>query len=257
MTNKHPDVENIILPVAGVANWGSGNHSTAAVHFAPLRAYLQLKQHDVPVLSPLVPEGFGVLKTMKDTYQQFEEDVERATDDYPNARILLVAHSLGGLLSRELVGHDQTSSSRYIGAITLGSPHKDLPPTKYNLFSNRVREMNKFADNVTTLWSRITKGPSLALVSARYDVVVPPRSALPPLSRASRYYLSDSSELPSELEGVTLVRTLPIDHFGLVLHPQAIGFTSKLASEMLEKSHASARAPKQASRPIIRVYKTG
>jgi len=255
MTNNHPEVENIIMPVAGVGNWGSGSYSTAAIHFASLRESLK-EEFDMPVLPPTIPTGLGFFETMKNTYQHFEEDVEKAADVYPNARILFVAHSLGGLLCRELIGREQTSNSRYIGAITLGSPHRGMPQN-FPLFSRKIAEINSFADNVTTLWPRLKKGPSLALVSTSHDIVVPPKSALPPLSRANRYFLSDSAELPPELEGVTLVNSQRIDHLGLVFHRQAIELVSSLASELIEKRNSSAPRRNLANRPVIRLNKTG
>jgi pimeloyl-ACP methyl ester carboxylesterase len=222
MKRQHPETEAIIVPVAGICNVGHGKCSTAAAHFLPVRFLLQRKLH-VPVLDPIVLPGLGVLQPTEKTYEHFEQAVHEATDAHPNAQVLLLPHSLGGLVCRELLGRNdalgRNKDSRYLGAITLGTPHDELDERRWPWLCKKVvANINAFAKDIPPLTDTVDGAPRLALVGAKHDFIVPPASALPPgIAMASRHLLDNFA----------------VEHNLLVCHPEAMALTARLASGLL------------------------
>jgi pimeloyl-ACP methyl ester carboxylesterase len=214
----HPEVNHVIQLAAGIANWGSGNHSTASVHFALLRASLSRQLH-MPVLNPIVPTGFGLFGATKKMSAQFSEEVNQGLDQYPNARILFVAHSFGGLLSREFPLRSDEARDRYMGTLTLGTPHLGIEEGKWKGFERTVKNMNAFAADIRSAHAEDHEATGLAMVATTLDIMVPAQSALPHINGKARHLF---------------------EHNGLVAHPHAILLTTQLARQMIKEESSRA-----------------
>jgi len=192
MSHVQHHVEQLVIPVAGAANMGQGRLSTAAGHLLPLRRQLE-SDGDRVVAYPVVPYGLGLLHSLDKTYRHYLEEVDRLTECYPNAELVLVGHSLGGLLARKQASE---RLGKLRGVITIGSPHAGLN----HLVPGIIRhEYGRFAQAIAP-----TTDAPLTLIGSAHDEVVPLQSALAPLERASRHELSVLGHIP------LIHNTLPI-----------------------------------------------
>ena len=233
MGHKHPEVNLVIQPTAGIANYGLGGKSTASIHFALMRHALG-KQLHVPVLEPLVPKGFGILGATAAMSEKFGRDLEHNLADYPNAVVLFIAHSFGGLLAREqLALHHERE--RFIGAITLGSPLRGVHVDKWKRFDSTVRTLNAFATDVGAMHAADQEQSPLTMFATTTDIMVPCESALPAIPDKPRHVFAHPGASTSHLGNVERHANLLIDHNGLVAHPHAIGQVALAARSMIKQ----------------------
>jgi hypothetical protein len=179
-------VEQLVIPVAGAFNCGHERLSTAAPHLRSLRRRLET-DGDRVVTQPIVPSGFGVLRSLDRTYRDYIEEVERRAERYPNAEIVLVGHSLGGLLARKQASEHL---GRLRGIVTLASPHDGVKPESLVVPPSIKREYRRFAQSITS-----TDVPTLFIGSAR-DEIVSINSALPPVDGAETHEISWYGPVP-------------------------------------------------------------
>ncbi len=235
MRQIHPEVNHVIQLAAGIANFGVGPVSTAKAHFAPLSIALERQLH-VPVLEPIVPRGLGMFGPTKAMAKKFDEAVRHSIDDYPNARVLFIAHSLGGLLSREHLLSSGDERDRYIGLITMGTPHLGADATRWRAFKPIVDNINGFAQEVMDGSNEAGESKPLAMTATTRDYMVSPESALPPICNADRHLFAHYNVSSESLAGAHRHPNLFVEHLGLVVHPLAIMQTVGLARTMLKNA---------------------
>jgi hypothetical protein len=235
MRQTHPEVNHVIQLAAGIANFGVANVTTAKAHFAPLSIALQRQLH-IPVLEPVVPSGLGMFGPTKAMARKFDEAVIHSLDDYPNARVLFIAHSLGGLLSREHFLTSEQTRDRYIGLITLGTPHLGADTKRWRAFKPIVDNINGFANEVLSGFNEVGESKPLTMTATTRDYIVTPESALPPIDNADRHLFAHHHVSTASLDGAQRHPNLFVEHIGLVVHPLAIMQTISLARTMLKNA---------------------
>lgn len=235
MTQKHPETQYVIQLAAGIANFGIGPITTAKAHFAPLAITLE-KQLHAKVLDPVFPCGLGILGPTEGMARKFDETVEKNLDDYPNARVLFIAHSLGGLLSRRHILNAPQARERYVGLITLGTPHLGVDKNHLRHFKPIVDTINGFAGDVMSGYRTTGETTRLAMTATTRDIIVPCESALPDIPQADRHLFAHMGTHPEIPGNIHRHANLLLEHNGLVAHPLAIMQTVHLARTMLESA---------------------
>jgi hypothetical protein len=242
MSQIHPEVNLVFQPVAGVANWGSGNHSTAALHFAGQRLVLG-KQLHAPVLPPIVPSNFGIFGSTRTMSRNFEKHLYQELANYPNALVFFVAHSFGTLLCRESVLRSPELRDRHAGTIALGAPLLGVEEGRWKGFEKTEKNINAFAADIRAGHEDEGNHAALGMIATTLDVMVTPQSALPAIEGKARHLFGSAD--PS-LSGVTTHRNVGIDHNLLVAHPQAIWLTAQLARQMVKEQSSFGAVPELA-----------
>lgn len=184
MARSISHVEQLVIPVGGAGNCGHGQLSTAAAHLLPLRRRLATNDDRV-VSQPIVPCGLGLLHSLDKTYRHYLEEIEQLCDRYPNAELVLVGHSLGGLLARRQAAQ-QPGNLR--GVITLASPHNGLNPAVPAAIR---REYRRFASSTGD-----TSQTPIIQIGSAHDELVPLSSSLAEIVGAERHEKSWMGHLP-------------------------------------------------------------
>lgn len=205
MRRPNHSTEALIIPISGAGNIGHGQWSTAAPHFHWLLRKLRSGPERV-VSVPVVPAQFG-LRNLEATYDRFADHFNAIADQHPNARVIAIGHSLGGLLAHRLSTEVSIS-----GLITLGSPHAGL---RSYLPASIREEYSAF-----TTATPVTLMRNVAQIAARYDELVSPDSAHAGMlfSQTLTYYKHNF---------------MPITHNGLPLAPEVTRKVGELVTEML------------------------
>jgi hypothetical protein len=198
--------KTLIIPIAGAGNCGRDVVSTAAPHF--YRMLGKLKRIDgAQVANPLVPAGFGILGSLDKTYDQVRTSIEKIQQKQPDAKKIIVGHSLGGLLGRKLLAEGLAD-----GVVGIGSPQRGLrrivpAPTRaaYIEFSEAIPDTADIGQ--------------IALIGYRHDELVPLESSLAELQNAERHeYMSKTT------------------HNLLLLSSGVINLSAELVSSMVERT---------------------
>jgi pimeloyl-ACP methyl ester carboxylesterase len=205
MIRPNHSTEALIVPIAGAGNIGRERWSTAAPHFHWLMRHLRNKPNRV-VAPPIVPGQFG-LRRLESTYDRFADRLNDLTDQHPDARVIAIGHSLGGLLA-----HRFSTEVSISGLITLGAPHAGLR----SYLPAAIREEYGAFANATPL----TIMNNTAQIATRYDELVSPQSAHAGMSRSQTFLLSRHN-------------LLPLTHNGLPLAPAVTHLVGRLVDEML------------------------
>ena len=140
-------------------------------------------------------------KTFWDVYGKLETWMARVERDCPGEDIVMVGHSLGGLLAKTYAGKRNASQSSGIRrVITLGSPYKGskMVVFGFGLLADSlryqgplIRELENFEPSCPL--------PCVAFYSPVDNMVLPPESLMPP-------------------QGWIRERTAPLGHMGALYH---------------------------------------
>ena len=138
--------------------------------------------------------------TFWEIFHQLDSWVSQISASFPEGPILLVGHSLGGLLAKAYAGKDGPSGSKVTGVITLGSPHKG---SKLAVFG-----MGRLAQSL---------GYNSYLMQGLEEIKMPPE-----IFCVSLYSPVDNMVLPIESlkapPGWREERTHPICHISMLYH---------------------------------------
>lgn len=141
--------------------------------------------------------------------QSFEEvaadlarDVRAIVAANPGRRIILVGHSLGGLLLRRLLAEADIAEA-CAALVTMGSPHRGSRLAAFGP-GRLVRDVHPSSDTIRRMQTPppSSKVPCLALVSPADAMVLPPDNLMPP----------DGS-------GFDIRETILCDHVQMLFHP--------------------------------------
>jgi pimeloyl-ACP methyl ester carboxylesterase len=235
MTQTHPEVNYVIQLAAGIANFGVGHVTTAKAHFIPLQFILHRQLH-VPVIDPVMPCDLGILGPTEGIARKFNENVDRELGRYPNAQVLFIAHSLGGLLVRNHLLQSQETHERTIGLITLGTPHDGVEETRWGRVNTVVGNINGFARDIKEGCAKVEDSTDVVMTATTLDAVVPVSSALSADTPGERHvYAHPGAGVTADAE--RHINT-GIDHNGLVAHPQAVMHVTHLARQLLAQEAA-------------------
>ncbi len=252
---KLSKTETLVVPVAGILNVEAGEHSTAELHFSRLSRKME-KTLGIAVARPIVPVGLGVLQSSKAIYEHFAKEVDARVQANDQARVLFLGHSLGGLLCREFLARNYSRTERYIGAVTLGSPHLQVDERQWmGLYRGVVRNIDRFINNIPMLDSPEEGGPDLHFVAASNDAVVPPSNALPDFPGATRSLLLGYNQKPPydiDMDKVTTFRMFPVGHNSMLVQPQATNAITSIVANALgaQPEYASNIEPAQFDTPL-------
>jgi pimeloyl-ACP methyl ester carboxylesterase len=238
VTQTHPEVNRVIQLASGIANLGHDHVSTAALHFAPLRLFLNRQLH-TPVNEPVVPCDLGLLGPTHEIAKKFNVAMERELDRYPNAEVYFIAHSLGGLLTRNFLLQSPEARERTIGLITLGTPHDGVHGSHLRRFASITSNINGLAADVAGGFFETGELPNLSMTATTLDLLVAPGSALPESIEADKHlyaHLGSSALLGRKIHRH---RNPVIDHNGLVGHLQAIKDITHLAGQAMRHSSSA------------------
>ncbi len=134
-----------------------------------------------------------------------EAVLEEAVARFPDQRIDLVAHSMGGLVCRRLVALRPDLASRVRRVVTLGTPHRGTPVSRSLPVGPEVLQMAPGSPFLGALPTFAESAPEATIftVAADPDLVVYPREA-------------------AHLEGAEQIDLPGVSHLGLVTDPRAI-----------------------------------
>ncbi|NLI83527.1 MAG: alpha/beta fold hydrolase [Deltaproteobacteria bacterium] len=138
-------------------------------------------------------EGFWEL------VDEIDQQIERLTDSEMEP-LVLIGHSLGGLLARAWAG-TRDSGKRTIGLITLGSPHKGskLAVLGWGRLARSIRYKGRLMEEMKERLSHVDL-PQYALYSPIDNMVLPAKALQPPGP------------------GWTSMETAPISHVAMLYH---------------------------------------
>lgn len=131
--------------------------------------------------------------------------VERALRATGATRFDLVAHSMGGIVTRRVLAQRPDLARRLRRVVTLGSPHLGTAGARGLVFVREAQEMRRRSDLLGSLptFRDLAPDAEVTTIAARQDYVV---------------YPSDTCHLPGA-RAITLDR---VGHAGLIAHPAAV-----------------------------------
>lgn len=137
------------------------------------------------------------------TAEDLARDVRTVVAANPGRRIILVGHSLGGLLLRRLLAEADIAEA-CAALVTMGSPHRGSRLAAFGP-GRLVRDIHPSSDTIRRMRTLppSSKVPCLALVSPADAMVLPPDNLMPP----------DGS-------GFDIRETILCDHVQMLFHPQ-------------------------------------
>ena len=126
-------------------------------------------------LGPLFGFNYPWLESIDDNRQRLGEFVESVCIQTGESRVILVAHSLGGLIALEYA-HSPGGAGRVAECITVGTPHGGV--TWRGPIPGRVgRELREGAQFVRERQSRHVPAPTLSVYSTHDNIVHPPSTS--------------------------------------------------------------------------------
>lgn len=120
--------------------------------------------------------------TFWDIYEKFESWMKQVEKDCPGEDMVMVGHSLGGLLAKTYAGKRNESSSSVIRrVITLGSPFKGskMAALGFGALADRVRYQGPLVRELEK-YQPSTQLPCVAFYSPVDNMVLPTESMIPP-----------------------------------------------------------------------------
>jgi pimeloyl-ACP methyl ester carboxylesterase len=203
-------ITELIVPVAGAGNIGSGARSTAAVHLLPLRSRLESGPHR-RVSQPIVPQRLGLFGDLPTLFERFCDEVDLVSDDQPDAELVLVGHSLGGLFARRYAALRQT---KVAGVVSLAAPHGPLNDRVPHYYRDAYADFSAATDEI----DRFTQ-TRVACIASKHDELVPVTSATLDSKNAENYVIG---------------WRLPITHNLIPMVPPVTRLTRSLVDAMIE-----------------------
>jgi pimeloyl-ACP methyl ester carboxylesterase len=133
------------------------------------------RQFEKASLGPLFGFNYPWSASIDDSSQRLSKFVESVCIETGEARVILVAHSLGGLIALEYA-HSPTGTERVAECITVGTPHGGV---KWRgPIPGRVgRELREEAPFVRERQSRQVPAPTLSVYSTHDNIVHPPSTS--------------------------------------------------------------------------------
>jgi len=130
------------------------------------------------------------------------DETRRIVAAHPGREIVLIGHSLGGLLARRMLT-DPEIAAACAALLTLGSPHRGSRLSAFGP-GRMARDIHPSSPVMAAMRAQLPAPsvPGLALVSPVDAMVLPPDNLVPP-----------------EGSGITLGETVLCDHVQMVFHP--------------------------------------
>jgi len=152
----------------------------------------------------------------EDVAGQLARDVRDVITRHPGRPLILMGHSLGGLIIRRLLAEPDIAAA-CAAAVSLGSPHRGSRLAAFG-YGRLVEDILPDSANMRAMERLVPAAPvpGLALCSPADAMVIPPDNLLPPG--------------PS---GFEVGQTVPCDHVQMLFHPavaaQAIDWLGRVA----------------------------
>jgi pimeloyl-ACP methyl ester carboxylesterase len=129
------------------------------------------------VTAPILAVDHGNVVVRQQTHAQrlqlFLHDVLAAA---PDARLLLLAHSMGGLVIRHALADDEVLRAATIGAVTMASPHAGTAAANHLWWWSPLGALAPGGSATTALPSLLELVPRARTFGASLDVIVYPQS---------------------------------------------------------------------------------
>lgn len=130
-----------------------------------------------PVFTINLANSRASIETHAQKVKKMVAEIQRVTG---RQDIMLVGHSMGGLVASKFALDLATKETKVTDVITIGSPLKGSPTAKYIGFGKSVKEMQKNSVYMKDLSTRICKQRNIHFfhIASRTDELVPATSAL-------------------------------------------------------------------------------
>lgn len=140
--------------------------------------------------------------------------MEQMASDFPESGYDVVAHSLGGVMLREVLRRRPELAARLKRVVTLGSPHHGTAFARWMRFGPLYRMLNRHSTYLAKLptFAQLAPDVSATTVATTHDLVVYPTSM-------------------AHLEGARQITLDRISHLGLMVQPEVMGVIVEALSE--------------------------
>jgi pimeloyl-ACP methyl ester carboxylesterase len=244
MDHRETPPETLIVPVAGVGNIELGPVSTAQPLFLPLRLMLQ---HDLRTTgtSPVVLSGMGIFRCKTSVCHEAEDKINSLAEQHPGSRIILLGHSMGGLICRDFLNRNHRPDGPFAGTVTVNAPHLGANPDRWpREAAETVRSMNEFALNLPIPTPPSEGGPQWSFIGSLRDNTVAAECALPDFPEVSRLLLvGNGQKVPgmlADIETASVGRWREGHNNMLLVRPAAQAITRTVGRMMLDTTYSPA-----------------
>jgi pimeloyl-ACP methyl ester carboxylesterase len=238
MDHRESAPETVVVPVAGVGNVELGPVSTALPLFLPLKLMLQHDLH-TSVVNPVVLSGMGIFRCKTNVCAEAEDKISAIAEQHPGSRIVLLGHSMGGLVCRDFLNRNYRPDGPYVGTVTINAPHLGANASRWpGEFTETVRSMNEFALQMPIPTPPAEGGPQWSFIGSLRDKTVSADCALPDFPGVSRLLLvGDGQRVPELLSDI---ETASVGHWTeghnnmLLVRPAAQAITRTVGRMMVD-----------------------
>lgn len=164
-----PDADVVVVLVHGAA--ANGTCTTG----------WQRALEDAGVTVPVVAPDHGVVVRALEVHTARVADVvKRIRERAPRARLVFACHSMGGLVVRRLLAHDDDVRRATVGVVTVASPHEGTESLRALPFATSLAHLRRGHPSITSL------PPLSSLVARSYvlgsavDTIVYPKATTQP-----------------------------------------------------------------------------